>query len=1183
MSRSTEPPQAHARITSFGFLPEEATSQDGSFGLGSLLSKVKTVFTSSTDQPVATSHDCLATASIRTKSPEPREVAQAQAVLSAAQTTVVAPPVGGSLAPSPLIIPSETKQPFRGGKTQPPTKGLPKTLRAIAPATAVISTVPAHVSGQIADDARSLAGSPLEEDTLGPLTMRRSDLVEAYLPISSIPGFPLSSDLLADDAQSIHSSSSRRDSYTGHQPYKVPSSSSLQTSAEAFRRLTLKGGAAQSKEWWMPDASAKECSGCGSAFTMTRRKHHCRCCGQIFDSQCCSHLLDGSKVGLEGIVRVCDFCAQMIKEYDRARAGTGHQGHKTGWTTDGRVRADMISAPVEAAVKNVPQSRFAANTLFGATALGQDTGHRPSYAGLHSVEASGERSPDSRPSTPNTSLPTFLLSPDEEDHHDAQAPFRRGLGDEDHVVDNEPTTEDNAEPAAENVPSSPMEESGGYSATRVSRKPLSASSIAFPTREASPSKAVARNALDEARARLASDASLNHESRARLVSDAAIKAFRRSRLRSRVNLDDLTEKSSSPLGGVREDLADSRPGSRSGGIQELEPASLMHLRRLMAQLLHTSQIQDKEKWMEILLPLILKVIGDVRPKAMSKGKSMGVRRLVKIKRIPGGHLQDSHLMNGYICSHNVASKAMIRKMPLKNARVALLSFPLTAVKGEGQYVSLDALSASEREYTRILVARVLSLRPHLVVVKDQVSRMALEMLEQAGVVVVWKVPESSMAAIARVTQSDIVTSIDRLALQPRLGRCGTFIVDTYHSVLLPGKRRSFLRFTGTARELGCSVVLRGGGQILLGKVKCILELCLLAAHNLRLEESMRDATLALLPEPPRSRSLLSTREDDVKQQDSDDEATCLPFEDAKVVSALDKYQSTLLSISTTIRAPPPYPLVRLHQERQDLSKLESQMNARDEDAEVDKLDDLRSEKESNEKSSSADELSEKVDETHQPDHIAVTLGQQDDVEPQVQAVLPSEEAMTLRTKCALTRSRCALYSRRIAATIHDSDSLSPFSHQRLIVLHSCISSATLKPCVGPQIEVIDYYGRDDETLGSWLDSKSAAASQLCKAKACGLQQILHYDSYIHNEVRVQCFCERFVCPIGGQENSILTWEYCKMCESATPVSVVNEDAMGFSWAKWLEAHFYTLQTTSASCSHESLVDRIRYFAYKVRI
>lgn len=562
---------------------------------------------------------------------------------------------------------------------------------------------------------------------------------------------------------------------------------------------------------------------------------------------------------------------------------------------------------------------------------------------------------------------------------------------------------------------------------------------------------------------------------------------------------------------------------------------------------------------------------------------MGVRRLVKIKRIAGGKPQDSHAMDGYICSRNVASKAMVRRLPLHNARVALLSFPLTAVRGEGQYVSLDALTASEREYTRIMVARVLALRPHLLIVREQVSRMALDMLEQAGIVVVWKVPESSMASIARVTQSDIVTSLDRLALQPRLGRCGIFAADTYHSMLLPGKRRSFLRFTGTPKELGCSIILRGGGQALLGKIKCILEFCLLAAHNLRLEDSMRNVDLALLPEPREADSDTPAGSDEVENEGTpenhaggieagstrqvDANSSSVDAADAKVTSALKDYRSTLLSMSARLQIPPPYPLIRLRNEQAVLNDLKSELQSDNDaqrivqlavplthspvlsnekalDGEAGKTGEGREqlqvtstseEKDNDEKAATDDpgpagtQLSDPEKQiSPRTDEQLLTLDEKMDVEKQVSAVLPSSATMSLQTRFAVARSRHA-FDVKILPSLVDvgKEGLTPFCHQRLTVLHSFINSSTLKPCIGPRIEQMEYYGKEDHTLGDFLDSKCIGSSQVCKAKNCGLQQILHYDSYIHHQIRIQCFCERFVCPIAGQELSILTWEYCK--------------------------------------------------------
>ncbi|CBK21583.2 uncharacterized protein [Blastocystis hominis] len=41
----------------------------------------------------------------------------------------------------------------------------------------------------------------------------------------------------------------------------------------------------------MPDEVCLSCYGCQQKFTVIRRRHHCRICGQVFCSDCC-HLQD---------------------------------------------------------------------------------------------------------------------------------------------------------------------------------------------------------------------------------------------------------------------------------------------------------------------------------------------------------------------------------------------------------------------------------------------------------------------------------------------------------------------------------------------------------------------------------------------------------------------------------------------------------------------------------------------------------------------------------------------------------------------------------------------------------------------------------------------------------------------------------------------------------------------------
>ena len=62
---------------------------------------------------------------------------------------------------------------------------------------------------------------------------------------------------------------------------------------------------------WIPDASAPNCAMCESRFTLVRRRHHCRVCGNVFCALCSSlkiHLpyMD-NKLG-----RACDECVKIM-------------------------------------------------------------------------------------------------------------------------------------------------------------------------------------------------------------------------------------------------------------------------------------------------------------------------------------------------------------------------------------------------------------------------------------------------------------------------------------------------------------------------------------------------------------------------------------------------------------------------------------------------------------------------------------------------------------------------------------------------------------------------------------------------------------------------------------------------------------------------------------------------------
>lgn len=731
---------------------------------------------------------------------------------------------------------------------------------------------------------------------------------------------------------------------------------------------------------------------------------------------------------------------------------------------------------------------------------------------------------------------------------------------------------------------------------------------------------------------------------------------------------------------------------------ELNLVSMFHLRLMLRQMLTREHIPDLHEWEETLLKLALRVAKELTFTAypQRQGTDMDVRRYVKIKKVPGGAPRDSEYVDGMVITKNVAHKSM--RLEERHPRIMLVTFPLEFSRVEGQYMHFGQIVRQEKEYLGNLTSRILALRPHVVLAEKSVSRLVLDALAKQRIAVARGVKHSAIEAVARMTQADILSSIDKLALEPRLGHAGAFVVKTFDHPLIPGRRKSYMRFEGCAREMGCTIVLRGADLDTLRRVKKVTRFLMFIVRNLKLETNLWIDSVISFPHltldavPPRynhnvedaevpltvafarwiqktpaeTGSRMRTVEIGIRSEDED-----MPDEDRdqlqlsrRIQQSLEPYLTTFISVSATLRFPPPYPIRRMKELDDELLRAkqawedevvrreeqqDSQLHSREATVTPSSNAFASSSSLTMMKSSGTfdcDDIHAQIESLrvpsvpHTPGSLSVTPRPLTDTAidqpgyfdltrtnssgssstPALSPVstmttsasvpnTPSEEApfalkttddIALESNLRFVKWQHAEQQRIWEWYLRkNKDDFVVEKYQFISVWECKIPSpdlGQLPPCRPPTLSYLTYYGEHDHTLGQFIAESIGEALKyiveqtMCEGKNCAHLMTRHCTSYVHNETRILVATEPWDGQIAGGSDAgvvgpspelVTTWSACRLCGSATPFIPVSEEMQRYSFAKFLELHFYPADVQlvqGAGCEHNIYVHHIRYFA-----
>ncbi|TFY83433.1 hypothetical protein EWM64_g586 [Hericium alpestre] len=691
---------------------------------------------------------------------------------------------------------------------------------------------------------------------------------------------------------------------------------------------------------------------------------------------------------------------------------------------------------------------------------------------------------------------------------------------------------------------------------------------------------------------------------------------------------------------------------------------MFHLRLMVRQMLNTQNIPNIKEWEEVLLKLALRIARELTFTAnpQRQGTDMDVRRYVKIKKIPGGSPKDSEYVDGAVITKNVAHKSMTRSQ--RNPRVMLITFPLEFSRVEGQYLHFGQIVRQEKEYLGNLASRIAALRPHVVLVEKSVSRLALEALAKHHIAVARAVKPSAIQFVARMTQGDVFSSMDKLALEPRLGHSSRFRIQTFDHPLIPGRRKTYMRFEGCNREMGCTIILRGGDIDTLRRVKKVTSFLTFIVRNLKLETHLwKDSVITLpalsldavpplynpraahtlplsisipLSASPPGLNVQTPSATDTAFIESEPSEDDLPDEDAeqlrlsrRIQASLEPYLTTFISVSATLRFPPPHPIRRMKELDDELVRTkrawEDEVIRREETHPISHRQDITVTPTSFE----SDDLSAQIESLHCPG--LATTPRPGEVVPAAApapAPAPTEESGYFDYKLGTSASQAVPEEPTLDLKIPEDIALESqlsyvkWQHEEqqrvwewylrknhddfVVEKYQCISllEFTLPigefglqaACFPPRLKYITYYGENDCTLGQFIENSVSDTmawtldpkKPLCTGKGCDHPLARHCKVYVHNETRLFIAVEQWDGQIIGRGSTpapelITTWSACRVCGMATPFIPVSEEMQRYSFAKFLELHFYPADVQlvqGAGCQHNIYQHHIRYFAIR---
>ncbi|CAF3650564.1 unnamed protein product [Rotaria sordida] len=604
------------------------------------------------------------------------------------------------------------------------------------------------------------------------------------------------------------------------------------------------------------------------------------------------------------------------------------------------------------------------------------------------------------------------------------------------------------------------------------------------------------------------------------------------------------------------------------------------------------QFHVDQEWFPIILNICRTLAKIVRVTSINNDSTPNndIRRNVKFKKLPGGLKTETEIIHGCVFTKNVVHRCMPSK--IDGPRVLLLKSQIEYQRSDDhRLTTLEPVLNQEQHYLYSYVDKINShFKPDILVVEKSVSRLAQDFIISNGVVLIYNVKESIMQRLSKCLRTTIMTSIDsRLPsnIQTPLGRCEYFQIKEYE--LNNSYKKRLMLFAGCPPEYGCTVLIRGGTLQQLKVVKSIMRLFLLITYSTQLEQSFLNDCYGQINDNYNDYLLL------IKQFNLEQYIDTIITNKQSIIDLITN--GLLLSTSPYVKYNIPYILTYTYRQYVPSELLYQNI-----------YNNKYQQKRDNSNCSFDDDKQIKDTNIYSwfynsPYNNEIIHVHDKHKFIKDNTILPGidQNSKAVYAHYRASGGRCQFRRRRWYDWLTSYQQQQPRDqplesifasyldlrlHLQIAILYSahCTVQNKLLNCRQPEILEMPAYSIQDTTLGSFLEQHCFSTNDApCKTCQQPLQD--HVRQIVHGEMKLVIRIKHVDKTTSNlqklpKSNGIYMWSYCEHCRESSAKRLMSPRTWSLSFTKFLELLFH-LESFSVSstrpCQHHLFRDHYHYF------